>query len=96
MTDLFRKEKAFFWVLTTFASAGIFWCGWVSAEIVDSPGRKEVKDMIETQTPYLRDQKAIQEHLDRIEYNQAWQASETARNTEAINLLRIELAKKDN
>jgi hypothetical protein len=79
--------------LRTFIGATIAWAVFVTSAVFARPDRSAVVGLIETRAPYVEDRKAISQELAAIRSSHAKISGVIDRNTEAINLLRIELAK---
>ena len=65
------KDRILFWLITTGLSTGaaaiVGWGVWMTVGRMASPSREEVRVMIQTSAPYVRDKRLIMDHLDRTE-----------------------------
>ena len=65
-----------------------FWTTFIKGLV----SRKEVEEMMRTQTPYVQDRQIIMERLNVNKENQKNFAEALQRNTEVMNELRIQIA----
>ena len=86
------KDKALWAACTALVAGGVSWASWCTSQITNRPSRTQVNEMIQTQAPYVQDRKAIEERLNRLDDL----GRVIERNTEAINLLRVEIARESN
>jgi len=91
------KDKLLFWGITAgiigIFTGGITFGAWSTMAIVDRPSRAEVDKMIRERAPYIEDRRMILDQLQRMSQSDAKLTSVIERNTEAINSLKVELAK---
>lgn len=87
------RDRLFNYLLTGFIAGCSSFFIWSGSAILDRPTRDEVTDMIETQAPYIRDKRAIDDRLQSMEMIERELAEVIRRNTDAIVALRLQLAK---
>lgn len=87
------KDKMIFWMGTTSIVGLIGWCTFITQAVAKIPNIESVKEMIVLQSPYVADKKVIALQIARSESMNEKLADTLDRNTEAINQLRIELAR---
>ena len=83
------------WLLGLICAGAITWCGWMTKEVVDKPTIDEVRHLIETSAPYVKDKGTIEARLDQVAKLEDRLSLVIDRNTEAINALRVEIAKME-
>lgn len=87
------KDKVLYGILAAVCAGVISWGSWASVKVNSQPDRAEVVHMIETHAPYIEDRNMIMRHLERNDQSLRMISQVIDRNTEAINQLRIGLAK---
>ena len=87
------KDKILFWIGTTMLVGIVTAVANLALEVRDLPTGVEVRHIVKSETPYVQDKKMIQEQLKRMHEIEAKLTSTIDRNTEAINALRVEIAK---
>lgn len=80
-------------MLGMICAGAITWCGWVTNEVANKPTAEEVRQLIETAAPYVKDKGTIEARLEQVAKLEDRLSLVIDRNTEAINALRVEIAK---
>lgn len=87
------KDKLLFWSITTFVAGGISWAAWMTISTSSKPSVNEVRRIVKAEAPYVQERQMILAQLTSIGNTENKLADVITRNTEAINALRVEIAK---
>lgn len=83
------KDKAAWGAVVFIAGAAVMG----TRAIYDRPSRADVREMIKTEAPYVQDRKLLMDALAKNQKSETRMASVIEKNTDAINQLRVEIAK---
>lgn len=87
------KDKILFWVGTTaITTLGVIVAA-LWSDIRSRPTTQEVRHIVKSEAPYVADRKLIDAQLKRGEAMEMKLTQTIERNTDAINALRLEIAK---
>ena len=78
------------------ATSLLSWGTWVTIAVSQIVRRSEVVEIVRTAAPYIEDRKMIISSLDRIKETEGRLVEVINQNTEAINGLKVEIAKSNN
>ena len=87
------KDKVLFWCITGLVAGGVSWSGWVTLAIFERPTYAQTKADIKELAPYVEDRQMILAKIASMEESKQQFSQVIERNTEAINALRVEIAK---
>lgn len=87
------KDRALWWAISAIIAGFVSWAGWLTVALWATPDTTEVRRMIAAETPYVEDRQLIMASLEQIYKTNDRLSGVIERNTDAINALRIELAK---
>lgn len=88
------KDKFLFWLMTGLMGLMVPWSAWVTVSLLARPDRSETKSIIQMESPYVRDQKLLESQVQSFKLVEDRLSRVIDRNTQAIEALRLELAKK--
>ena len=86
-------EKIIAYLISSAVAALIAFNVWAAKEMTSRPTRDDVMLMLETQAPYIEDRKAIFDRMETMGKMEGLISSVIRQNTEAINSLKVEIAK---
>ncbi len=86
------KDKFYFIMLAFLVGGALTFFSWITTSINRKPDREETLNLIENQSPYVKDRQLIQDHLRRMEILEGKLTVVIEKNTDAINLLQVSLA----
>jgi len=90
------KDKILFWAITALVGGGVGWASWATLKLQDCVTKDEVVEIVQTAAPYVEDRKMIQQQIESSLETRAEFSRTIQRNTDAINALRVQLAKMGN
>lgn len=81
------RDKMFFWAITTAIAGSIGWASWLTVSMQSRPTESEVERMVS------REQRLIEAQVQQLDILAKRSTLVIDKNTDAINALRIELAR---
>ena len=87
------KEKILVGIVGLLALGATTWCGWVTNSLVYKTTADDVKEIVKTEAPYIEDRNLIKQQITQLSGFSEKLTEVIQRNTDAINSLKIELAK---
>ena len=76
------KKHLVVWLITGVVTGAFSWGVWITLRVMDTPTRQETREIVENDSLYARDKKVIEMQMAALQ-----------KNTEAINQLRVDIAK---
>ena len=90
-------NKVIFAVIGVVLTGGVAWAAWSTMAIVDRPSRDEVRRLIDTNAPYIKDRSLIMSAVEESKENSKALREAIQSNTQAVIELRavIESLKRE-
>jgi len=90
------KDRVLMALVGLLCTGGVGWCGWITAKASEIIPADEIRQLIRTDSPYVVDRKTIGIQLEEMKRSDEKLGMVIDRNTEAINALRVEIARGNN
>lgn len=87
------KDRVLMALVGLLCTGGVAWCGWITLKASEIIPAAEIRQIIRTDSPYVEDRKTISIQLEEMKKSDDKLGLVIDRNTEAINALRVEIAR---